>query len=135
MREHVPRSELDEMSPPDRLPTGRFDLVRDARLFSHLPAERRRLEGQRRIVKLARSQLLRPPVPCDAVVRLGQLRVSEFLPDGREVTRAVLQAGSCFRTHETRGAHALADIVIMAFDEAEVWLLPAGSLAGLFETG
>ena len=139
------RTELDELDAPSWPASARFVFARDARLFTRPPAVIARLEARRRVLPLAPSQLLHPPVPADGVVRLGQLRVSEFLPDGREVCRAVLQAGAWFRTQawakagEAKAGEAaagpetadLADIVLMALAEAEVWLLPAGLLEEL----
>lgn len=139
------RTELDELDAPCWPASARFVFARDARLFTRPRTVIARLEARRRVLPLAPSQLLHPPVPVDGVVRLGQLRVSEFLPDGREVCRAVLQAGAWFRTQawaeagETEAGEAatgpetadLADIVLMAMAEAEVWLLPSGLLAEL----
>lgn len=144
------RTELDELDAPCWPASARFVFARDARLFTRPRTVVARLEARRRVLPLAPSQLLHPPVPVDGVVRLGQLRVSEFLPDGREVCRAVLQAGAWFRTQawaeagqaEAGQAEAgesatgpetadLADIVLMALAEAEVWLLPPGLLAEL----
>ena len=80
--------------------------------------------------ELASSELLHPACPADFVLRLGRLRVTEFLPDGREVTRAVLQAGSCFKTREEAedddSIYPLERTVLMALGEAEIWRLPAG---------
>lgn len=153
------RTELDDLERSPLLVPALFQFVRDARLFSArgLPVLQGG-EGERRVARLAPNELFRPPVPSDTVVRLGQLRVSEFLPDGREVARAVLQAGSLFRARpwpdsarkgaapggdgEASAAAARADapaappapwsnlayIVLMALDEAELWILPAGAL-------
>lgn len=89
-----------------------------------------------RQLTLAPDQLLHPDVPADCIVRLGRLRVSQLFPDGREITRAVLQAGAAFLTRDDpgRGAdpaedvYCLADLILMAIGEAELWALPAGSL-------
>ena len=77
-----------------------------------------------------------PEIERAYLVRLGRLRVSEFLDDGREITRAVLQAGAMFRTSPAgesepdAGAdiYDLSHIVLMALGETEVWLLPPGAL-------
>jgi hypothetical protein len=162
------RTELGDLLRPLEGAAARFEFVRDARLFTRRPAELRPLETRRRVVRLAPNQLFRPPVPADVAVRLGRMRVTEILPDGREVARAVLQAGSLFRTRlpaladaSDSGAgphgdksgfpragaplgkedgsppavashgpvrHDLSDIVLMALDEMELWLLPAGAL-------
>lgn len=153
------RTELDDLERSPLLVPALFQFVREARLFSarHLP-ELQGSDGELRVARLAPNELFRPPVPSDTVVRLGQLRVSEFLPDGREVVRAVLQAGSLFRVRpwpdsapdgaapddageaDAAAAEAgapgsspaswsnLAYIVLMALDEAELWILPAGAL-------
>ncbi len=90
-------------------------------------------------VVLAPDQLVHPPIPADYVVRRGQIRISQFLPNGREVTRAVLQAGAFFTTRQLNTSYAkqtpnnaadiyiLADIVVMSLDEAVLWSVPSGS--------
>ncbi len=135
-------TELDDLDRPLPPPEVWFSFVRDARLFA---AERnllRELERERRIVSLVPTQLFHPPAAIDAVVRRGKLRVSEFLADGREVTRAVLQNGAVFRTRPVGftasgegggGAEAanrsnLADTVLTALGDTELWILPPGSL-------
>ena len=70
------------------------------------------------------------------IVRLGKLRVTQFLPDGREVTRAVLQAGALLTAAEIAAREAdpaadvyhLADMVLMALGEVELWALPPEAL-------
>ncbi len=110
-------------------------LVRDARLFMRRPELGEELSGRVRAVDLAPSELLHPDSPADFVVRLGRLRVTEFLPDGREVTRAVLQAGSCFTTREAAesgdSVYPLERAVLMALGDAEIWRLPAGAFDDL----
>ena len=110
-------------------------LHRNANIFAHDPGRAERLEKLRQIVPLAPDELLHAEVPAVYVVRLGKVRVSEFLPDGREMTRAVLQAGAALTTHaEGRDADAAADtyilrdIVLMALGEAELWRLPPDAL-------
>ena len=69
-------------------------------------------------------------------MRLGKLRVSQFLPRGAEVTRAVLQAGALVTTGEIPAGEAdpgtdvyyLSDMVLMALGEVELWALPADAL-------
>ena len=85
------------------------------------------LEEVRRVVPLAPSQLVRLDGPADWAVRLGRLRLAEFLPDGRELCRAVLQAGSCLRTRHD-GALDTSRITLMALGDAELWRLPPGTL-------
>ena len=118
---------------PDPAPT--LALVRGANVFNTDPERMERLEKARQAVQLAPDQLLHPDVPATYVVRLGKLRVSQFLPDGREITRAVLQAGSVLATAKpgrdadpTLDVYILHDIVLMALGEAELWRLPPGAL-------
>jgi hypothetical protein len=136
------RTELDDLERSLPPPEVWFSFVRDARLFAADRARLRELEREREVVSLVPTQLYHPPAAIDAVVRRGKLRVSEFLPDGREVTRAVLQNGAVFRTRpvgltspaeESGGPGAanrtnLADTVLTALGETEVWILPPGSL-------
>ena len=111
-------------------------LYRQTHLFATRGGSLEELAQTSRSVRLAPDQLLHPDVPIDGLVRLGRLRVSQLFPDGREVTRAVLQAGAAFvtRADPGRGAdpatdvYCLSDLILMAIGEAELWLLPAGSL-------
>jgi hypothetical protein len=110
-------------------------LQREVNVLAERQDLRRRLEKERRTVRLAPDQLLHVEWPAVYVVRLGKLRVSEFRPDGREITRAVLQAGAVFDvTGESRDAdpaadvYILGDLVLMAFGEVELWRLPPGLL-------
>jgi hypothetical protein len=130
-------TEREDLERDIELPDGLFTFVRDARLFARNHARLQRLEAQHRSVPLAPDQIFHPAIPVDAVVRKGKLRVSELLPDGREVTRAVLQAGAIFRTRpcepvatpmEPASPYHLADIVLTSLGEGELWLLAAGVL-------
>ena len=113
-----------------------ISLLRDTHLFSSSPGAVEKLEQDRRVIRLIPDQLLHPEEQAEFIVRLGKLRVSRFLSDGREITLAVLQAGSEFRILETgpRGndpaadIYDLADIVLMALSEGELWALPPGTL-------
>lgn len=133
------RTELDDLDQPLAGPSGVFSWVREAHPFARDRSRLRDLTRERQTIQLAPDQLYPPPVPIDAMVRLGKLRVTEFLEDGREVTRAILQAGAVFRTCARNTAtpvaaggdashHDLADIVLTSLGEAELWLLPAGML-------
>ncbi|MBU0741402.1 cyclic nucleotide-binding domain-containing protein [bacterium] len=106
-------------------------LIRDARLFMRRPELRDELSDARYARHLAPYELLRAACPADYVMRLGRARVTEFLPDGREVTRAVLQSGSCFTTREEAGggdsSYPLDRTTVMALGDAELWRLPAGT--------
>ncbi|MHB8078833.1 MAG: hypothetical protein ACYDIE_06225 [Candidatus Krumholzibacteriia bacterium] len=131
------RTELDDLERPVDPPVAWFAFARDARLFARRAVDARRLEEGRATVELLPNEIHRPPVPADVAVRLGRIRVSEFLPDGREITRAVLQAGALFRTRPWPGpprpaapGFDLAYVVLMALDEAELWVLPPGALDG-----
>lgn len=109
---------------------------RDAHLFSSRPQLAEKLEQTRKRVLLAPDQLLHPEASHTYIVRLGKLRVSQFLPRGAEVTRAVLQAGALVTTGEIPAGEAdpgtdvyyLSDMVLMALGEVELWALPAGGL-------
>ena len=109
---------------------------RDTRLFATRPDLMERLEKQRELIHLAADQLLHAEAPRDHIVRRGKLRVTQFLPDGREVSRAVLQAGAVLltRRQDDQAADPVADrylvedLVVMALGEVELWALPAGAL-------
>jgi CRP-like cAMP-binding protein len=109
-------------------------LRRDAHLFASRPDLAERLAHERRTLPLAPDQLLHVQVPAGYIVRRGRLRVTQLLPDGREITRAVLQAGAGLESLATGtvDAHAdiypLADMILAALGEAELWQVPAGSL-------
>jgi hypothetical protein len=130
----MPANELDDLQRDPDLPIGWLDLDRDARLFATRRELAAHLERGREQRLLIGDELLHPPVPCDLVVRFGNLRVSELLGDGREVTRAVLQAGAVCRTRETPGespvglVYRVRDLVLMALGETEIWILPAGAV-------
>ena len=120
---------------PDPAPSPVVALVRGANVFNTGADRLERLAKERQAVLLAPDQLLHPDVPATYVVRLGKLRVSQFLPDGREITRAVLQAGSVLATEAggrdddpAADAYLLHEIVLMALGEAELWRLPPGAL-------
>ena len=118
----------------------RKDLViklnRDAHFFTSRASRVERLEKIRQIVYLAPDQLLHPEADTEYIVRLGKLRVTQFLDDGSEFTRAVLQAGGLLtvRPRQEHGdnpasdVYTLADMVLMALGETELWSLPLGSL-------
>jgi hypothetical protein len=109
---------------------------RDAHLFANRPGLMEKMARQREKIPLATDQLLHMTTPRDHIVRHGKLRVTELMPDGREVTRAVLQAGAVLltRTSEIQAAdpqadrYLVEDLVLMALGEVELWALPAGSL-------
>ncbi|MDY0109409.1 MAG: hypothetical protein RBT60_05685 [Candidatus Krumholzibacteria bacterium] len=137
------RTELDDLQRPLDLPAGTIALDRDARLFATRRELAARLRREAVVVRMVPDELLHPQPPCDLVVRRGILRASELLADGREVTRAVLQAGAVCRVRAVAdGAAAdgtvggtlasplynLANTVLMALAETELWHLPAGTL-------
>ena len=131
-------NESDERQRPPVPPAGTLAWDREARLFATRRDLSERLREQTRILRLAANDFLRLQPPCDLVVRRGNLRISELLADGREVTRAVLQAGAVCRAREESAAavgesaasplYSLARSVLMALGETEVWQLPAGAL-------
>ena len=114
-------------------PASTMILHRDTHLFAQRPDLVGRLEKQRERILLAPDQLLHADPDTAYLVRLGRLRVSEFLPDGREVTRAVLQAGALFRTGDTPSdpeadIYDLDHIVVMALGDVELWAFPSTDL-------
>jgi hypothetical protein len=131
-------TELDDLDRPLPLPQGAVSLDREARLLATRRELVPRLKEQATVVRLVADELLHAQPPCDLVVRRGNLRVSELLVDGREVTRAVLQAGGICRVRPASAAlvgdesaspvYSLARIVMMALGETELWQLPAGVL-------
>ncbi len=94
------------------------------------------LESRRELVQLASDQLLHPSVPRYYIVRKGKVRISQFLDDGREITRSVLQAGSVFYTRQAldhgdkpaADLYCLSGIVIMALGESELWAFSENQL-------
>ncbi len=109
---------------------------RDAHFFSTRPQLAEKLEQTRKRILLAPDQLLHPKAPMAYIVRLGKLRVTQFLPSGAEVTRAVLQAGALLTTENISSGEAdpaadvyhLSETVLMALGEVELWALPTGAL-------
>lgn len=136
---------------PDGETDATFSFSRGDRLFATRRSLAERLEQQKVAIRLVADQLYHPTVPCDAVVRLGSLRVTSFMADDREVTVAVLQAGNTFVTRVDSAAglrdanpptaapsrsdprrsylYRLTDVVLMALGDTELWILPAGALA------
>lgn len=110
-----------------------LELLREARLFVRRPGALAAWESERTArIRLTADQLLHPGGPGDYVVRHGRLRLSEFLADGREICRAVLQAGFCFTVHgpgpDPRPGAPLRASVLMALGDVEIWQLPVGRL-------
>jgi hypothetical protein len=106
-------------------------LHRRANVFAERQDLRAKLEKDHVAVHLAPDQLLHPEAPAAYVVRLGKLHVSEFQADGREITRAVLQAGAAFTlavggrdADPAADVYILDDLVLMALGAAELWRLP-----------
>ena len=131
-------TERDDLQRPRDLPVGVLAFDRSARLFaarSSLIARLREIRTKRRLLA---DELLHPDPPCDLVVRRGNLRVSELLANGREVTRAVLQAGAVCRVRgdedgdrgdgQASRLYSLGHTVLMALGETEIWILPTGAL-------
>ena len=110
-------------------------LARDAHFFATRPGLAERLEKTRQLVHLAPDQLLHPQPDTEYIVRLGKLRITQFMEDGREVARAVLQAGGMFSVRRSQAhgdnpasdVYTLPDVVLMALGETELWALPLGA--------
>jgi len=108
-------------------------LRRNAHLFSQQPELAARLALDRRVLPMAPDELLHAVTPAGYLVRRGRLRVTQLLPDGREITRAVLQAGAGLETRESGGTdplndtYPLTDIILAAIGETELWQVPVGS--------
>ncbi len=91
-----------------------------------------------RSVTLAACRLLHPHAPQAVRVRRGLLRVSEILPDGRELTRAILHPGSGFRIRRAAGMEADPErdvyrgdrLILMALDETEIQTWPLAGEEG-----
>ena len=114
-----------------------LSLIRDARLFMRRPDLLDGFDDVRSTVELVPAQLVELDAPADWVVRLGRLRLAEFLPDGRELCRAVLQAGSCLVTREDGSAPGdgsldLDRTTVMALGDARLWRLPPGTFDEIF---
>jgi CRP-like cAMP-binding protein len=131
MEEHP--TELREEPPPAADSLG-FD--RDARVFGAGVERTREMEAARTVIRLGAGERLSHRPPSDLVIRQGNLRVSEQLSDGREVTRAVLQTGAVCRVRrgigpgrsEAAGSplYSLARTTLVALSDTEIWQLPAG---------
>ena len=112
-------------------------IQRNAHLFASRPSLVEEVEKNRQLIPLATDQLLHVPVPGDHLVRRGKLRVTQFLPDGREVSRAILQAGAVIlarqgEEHQADPAtdcYLIEDLVLMALGEVELWSLKEGAIA------
>jgi hypothetical protein len=128
----------DPLSPIQQ-PAGTLEVVRDARVFTAGADRIRELESLGRVHRLLAGQELELDPPCDLVVRQGNLRVSEYLPDGREVTRAVLQTGMVCRLRDGEPAvdsdaadsplYSLAATALISLGASEIWQLPTDALA------
>ena len=114
-----------------------LSIQRDSHFFATRGGQVENLRSESRVIGLVADQLFQPLVPGDYVLRLGKVRASEFLPDGREVTRAVLLAGSTLSTRQAAEAsedpgqdiYSLAQMVLMALGDVEIWQLPPDTLA------
>ena len=129
-------SDLTAQNRPDSATSDLLRLERDSHFFATLDLRVEKLREQSRVHELVADQLLRPEVPGAYVLRRGKLRVTEFLPDGREVTRAVLLAGSTWTTwtgaasgeDPSGDVYSLARLVLMALGHVEIWQLPPDTL-------
>lgn len=125
--------------PPESLrPGGTLEVVRDARVFTAGADRIQELEAQASLHRLLAGQELELESACDLVVRQGNVRLCEFLPDGREVTRAVLQTGMVCRLRggdqavrsDAAGSsvYSLKATSLVSLGASEVWQLPVGIL-------
>jgi hypothetical protein len=75
------------------------------------------------VLHLCANELVDLDPVADWVVRLGRIRLAEFIDDGRELTRGVLEAGSCFITRCEDISNGLARdrVTVMALGETELW--------------
>lgn len=120
-------------------PGGTLEVVRDARVFTAGADRIQELEGQSVTHRLLAGQELEAAAACDLVVRQGNVRVCEYLPDGREVTRAVLQTGMVCRLRDGMAAgrsdatgsslYSLTAASLVSLGASEVWQLPVGALS------
>lgn len=129
----------DDLPSSSPQPAGTLEVVRDARVFSAGADRIRELETLASVHRLLAGQELELEPPCDLVVRQGNLRVTEYLPDGREVTRAVLQTGMVCRLRAGEPAarsdasgsplYSLAATALISLGASEIWQLPTDALA------
>jgi len=124
------------MRTPQSHPYAALLFGRDDHFFADNAGRIEELESRRELMVLGSDQILHPLVPRHYIVRKGKIRISQFLNDGREITRAVLQAGSVFYTQGTdddgdkpaADLYNLSGIVVMALTETELWSFPENSL-------
>ena len=117
-------------------PRHSLTIHRKAHLFASQPQLVEKLKLARRRILLAPDQLLHPRPSTTYIVRLGNLRVTQFLPKGAEVTRAVLQAGALLTVDDISLGEAdpaadvyyLSEMVLMALGEVKLWALPNTAL-------
>jgi len=117
---------------------GTLEVVRDARVFTAGTDRIREMENQSTVHRLLAGQELELESACDLVVRQGNVRLCEYLPDGREVTRAVLQTGMVCHLRpggptvrsdaDGSSLYSLEATSLVSLGASEVWQLPAGAL-------
>jgi len=95
----------------------------EAHLFGRRPDLLDDLQREADVLQLVANELVDIDPIADWVVRRGRLRLAEFLDDGREMTRGVLEAGSCFVTRSEDDFEGLPrDLVtVMALGDTELW--------------
>jgi len=112
---------------------GTVQIDRHARVFTAGADRTRELAAAASVHRLMTGQVFTPEAPCDLVMRHGSLRVREQLPDGRRVTRAVLQTGAVCRLRtgdsvaDDSPLYSLETMNFVALGEAEVWQLIPGA--------
>lgn len=110
-------------------PAQRLTLHGEAHLFGRRPELMEALATEARRQRLVIDQLVDLDPVADWIVRRGRLRLAEFLPDGRELARGVLETGTCFTTRtgppdpDDDRSLDRDRITLMALGESELWRL------------
>ncbi len=108
-------------------PTTHLALHGEAHLFGRRPTLMDDLHPEATVLHLCANELVDLDPVADWVVRLGRIRLAEFLDDGRELTRGVLEAGSCFitRCEDIPNGWIRDRVTVMALGETELWCCDA----------
>ena len=111
------------MSNTRTISTTQVALHGEAHLFGRRPDLMETLHQDTTVLHLCANELVDLDPVADWVVRLGRIRLAEFLDDGRELTRGVLEAGSCFitRCEDIPDGLVRDRVTVMALGETELW--------------